>query len=106
MFHNIVNYVHGLLDELEGAVRAGRAEVADEVRAELARVRKDVAGVDQQALDGDARVLLGRVTARLAALDGAPAQTLEVGAAAQTQGKARTAKAAPAPEAAVAPPVA
>jgi hypothetical protein len=111
MYHNPIGYALGLLDELEGAERAGREQTASEVRAELRSASQAALGVDPQSLDGDGKALLGRLRARMDAL-GAAAKAPEKsdadgesdGEKAAPSGRARTAKAAAAPESAVKPP--
>ncbi|MFB7905226.1 hypothetical protein ACFC1T_02190 [Kitasatospora sp. NPDC056076] len=39
---NLINYVRGLLDELDGAVRTEAKAVANRVRAEIKRIAPDV----------------------------------------------------------------
>lgn len=106
MFHNVLSYAHGLLDELAGALRLGRDDVAEEVRAELAVVRAEVSKIDPKTLEGDAATAYGRLAERLATLDAPATATDGAQADGKPAGKARTAKAAAAPETAVAPPAA
>jgi hypothetical protein len=125
MYLNPVSYAHGLLDELEGALRASRDEVVAAVRKELAALRKNQLQFSEQEvkdMSDDGKIALASLRERLAAYDGAgkgaavkPAENADQGAGesadaakpaedADAKGKPRTAKAAAPPEAAVKPP--
>lgn len=66
-YHNAENYARGLLDELEGAERLERAEVAADVRAELAAVSGVLEAVNPDVLSADARDRWADVRTRMAA---------------------------------------
>jgi hypothetical protein len=97
MYYNPVNTARGLLDGLATAVRVGDEGRAEEFRAELRAVAPAVAAVDSDNLDEDERRDLAQVRAGLSSAD--------VDGDAKGNGRRgpRTAKAAPAPEAAVPP---
>lgn len=119
MYHNPVGYAHGLLNELDGARRAGREEVSTAVLKELAAVRRDALRlsdeeVEQMSDEGKAELTLLR--SRLADLDAgwvAESSAEDSGGArdgesepveeSRGRGRPRTTKAASAPEAAVKP---
>lgn len=67
-YFNPVNYAAGLLEELDGAHRAGRDELAEQVRAELELVAPAAAAMDVSGLDDDQKAFVARVNARTGAV--------------------------------------